>query len=95
MTEQQFLQKLRDLDLSGFTGRDVLILHTIICNAGICGLDIAVKLGIPNRSGVETGLKRLLSEHYIEDKRSVAQKAIPSAFYVLPAGLAFWERMRP
>jgi hypothetical protein len=95
MTEQQFLQKLIDLDRSGFTGRDLMILHTIIGNPGICGLDVSVKLGLPNRSSIETGLRRLLSEHFIEDKRSVSQKAIPSAFYALPAGAAFWEKMKP
>jgi len=95
MTEEQFLQKLTDLDRSGFTCRDILILHTIIGSPGICGLDIAIKIGAPHRSGVEAGLKRLLSEHYIEDKRSVAQKAIPSAFYVLPDGAVFWNRIKP
>lgn len=95
MTEQEFLAKLENIDRSGFTSRDILILYTIITNPGICGLDVAVKLGIPNRSGVDLGLKRLLSEHYIEDKRSVSQKAVPSAFYVLPGGVAFWDRIKP
>jgi len=95
MTDHEFLQKLKDLDLSGFTARDVLILQCIITNPGICGLDISVKIGAPHRSGVDLGLKRLLSDHLIEDKRTVAQKAIPSAFYVLPSGLLFWEKIKP
>lgn len=94
MTEQFLLRKLSEIDRSGMTVRDVLILHTIMVNPGICGKDVADKLGHTNRSSVECGLRRLLGGHLIEDRREIVAKASPSAFYVLFSGIEYWEQIK-
>lgn len=92
-----FLVRLRRIDKAKMKPRDVLILYTVISNPGISGIDIATKLGIPERSHIQSALYRLENLGYIEDRRSEEnrRKAISARFHPLPAGIATWENICP
>jgi DNA-binding MarR family transcriptional regulator len=88
------LLKLRRIDKSGLTVRDILLLYTIIANPGINGLDAAKVIGIENRSSVQFGFARMVKRGLIEDRRETDGKGIPNRLYVLPAGLEFWNDLK-
>lgn len=90
-----FLVRLRKIDLHGLTHRDVVILYTIIRMPGSSGIEIADKIGLPNRSGVALNITRLIRCSFIEDRRSMARKANPAVLHALPAGIAFWDEIKP
>lgn len=90
-----FLVRLRKVDQRQLTGRDVLVLYTIISNPGIMGVEVANKLGLGNRSNVSSNIHRLCRGSYIEDRREKARKANPAILHVLPAGLEFWDEIKP
>jgi DNA-binding MarR family transcriptional regulator len=90
-----FLVRLRRIDKRTLTVRDVLVLYTVIENPGIAGNEIAVKLGLENRSSIASNLQRLIREGYIEDHREVRRKANPAVLHALPAGRALWEEIKP
>lgn len=90
-----FLVRLRKIDKHTLTVRDVLVLFVVIENPGIAGNEIAIKLGLENRSSIASNLQRLIREGYIEDHREVRRKANPAILHVLPAGMAFWEEIKP
>lgn len=93
--DADFLSRLKKLDNLKAPPRDVMLLYTIISNPGISGKEASQKLGIPHRSGVQLCLRRMYKRNWIEDRRLVARKASPVRLYVLPAGLAFWEEIKP
>lgn len=92
----EFLLRLRKIDKSGLTARDVLLLYTIISNPGINGWDAGRKIGLAERSSVTFGMNRLIKRHFIEDRReqNLVGKGIPNRFYVLPAGIEFWNELK-
>ena len=65
----ELLLRLRKIDKSGLTARDVLLLCTIISNPGINGWDAGRKIGLAERSSVTFGMNRLIKRDFIEDRR--------------------------
>lgn len=90
-----FLVRLKRIDRHRMTVRDVLFLYTVINNPGINGLEGARSIGVKERSGIVRNIERLIKFNMIEDRREVAEKAIANRLYPLPAGIAFWEALRP
>lgn len=90
-----FLLRLHKIDRRTLTVRDVLVLYTIIENPGISGVEISNKLGLPDRSSIASNLVRLEREGYTEDKREIRRKAHAAVFHPTPAGLAFWNDIKP
>jgi DNA-binding MarR family transcriptional regulator len=90
-----FLVRLRKVDKRGLTLRDVLVLYAIMETPGASGLDIATKLGIKDRSAISSNLARLEREGFIEDRREEQGRAIPAILHALPAGVAFWDEIKP
>lgn len=90
-----FLVRLRKIDMHGLTHRDVIILYTIIHQPGISGVEIADKIGLKNRSSVSLNITRLIRCGFIEDRREMARKASPAVLHALPAGIAFWDEIKP
>lgn len=95
MTNVEFLVRLRKIDKRILTVRDILVLYAVIENPGIAGTEIANMLGLENRSSVSSNVMRLEREGYIEDRREFRRKANPAAFHVMPAGVAFWNEIKP
>lgn len=95
MTKMDFLVRLRKIDKRTLTVRDVLVLYAVIENPGIAGVDVAHKLGLPDRSSIASNVQRLEREGYIEDRRQVHRKAIPAMLHPLPAGIEFWNEIKP
>lgn len=95
MTNIDFLVRLRKIDKRMLTVRDVLVLYTIIEAPGIAGNEITNKLGLENRSSISSNLQRLEREGYIEDRREQRRKANPTVLHALPAGLTFWNDIKP
>jgi DNA-binding MarR family transcriptional regulator len=92
-----FLVRLHRIDKCGLKARDILILYTVISNPGISGIDIAHKLGIPERSHIQNALYRMEKVGLIEDRRSPEhrRKANPAMFFALEAGQKLWDDLRP
>ncbi len=93
--EEDFLVRLRKIDLHGLSHRDVIILYTIIRQPGISGMEIVGKIGLANRSNVTLNIARLMRLNFIEDRRETARKANPAILHALPAGVAFWDEIKP
>lgn len=91
----EFLVRLRKIDLRGLTAKDILVLYCIMGDPGCSGIDVSTKLGIKDRSSIASNLHRLERHGFIEDQRVERRKAVPSIFYVLPAGVAFWDEIKP
>jgi DNA-binding MarR family transcriptional regulator len=94
-TVTDFLVRLRKMDLKGMTVRDVLVLYAIMGNPGASGMDITHKLGIKERSAIASNLARLEREGFIEDRREMRNKAVPGVLHALPAGIEFWNEIKP
>jgi DNA-binding MarR family transcriptional regulator len=90
-----FLVKLRKADKLGLTLRDILVLYAIMSAPGSSGLDIATKLGIKDRSAISSNLARLERLGFIEDRRTERSKAVPAVLHPLPAGVGFWDEIKP
>jgi DNA-binding MarR family transcriptional regulator len=90
-----FLVRLRIADKRGLTLRDILVLYAVMTNPGISGVEIMNKIGLENRSGVQTNIMRLLREGYMEDRRIRHRKAEPVRLYILPLGTEFWNQIKP
>lgn len=90
-----FLTRLKALDKSGFTPRDVLVLYTIINKPGCSGVDICNTLGIEHHCNIRCNLQRMQRFGLIEDLRPVGAKAVPSVHIPLQAGHDFWESIKP
>lgn len=90
-----FLVSLRKADKRGLTLRDILVLYAIMETPGASGLDIANKIGIKDRSAISSNLGRLERCGFIEDRRQEHGRAIPAILHPLPAGVAFWEEIKP
>ncbi len=90
-----FLVRLRKIDLAGLKARDVLVLYAIMGNPGASGMEITTKLGIKERSLIASNLARLERAGFIEDRRDMKAKAVPGVLYALPAGIEFWEEIKP
>lgn len=92
----EFLVRLRKIDKSGLTSRDVLLLYTIITHPGIHGHDAGKKIGVVERSSVSFGLNRLVKRGFIEDRREarLVGRGVPNQLYALPAGVEFWNDLK-
>lgn len=90
-----FLVRLRKIDKHGLTVRDILVLFAVMERPGASGLDIANKLGIKDRSAISSNLSRLGRQGFIEDRREEQGRAIPAILHALPAGVAFWDEIKP
>lgn len=90
-----FLVRLRKIDMHGLTHRDVIILYTIMKTPGSSGIEVADKIGLKNRSSVALNITRLIRCGFIEDRREMARKASPAVLHALPAGVAFWDEIKP
>lgn len=90
-----FLVRLRKIDLHGLTARDILVLYAVMGNPGASGMDLIHKLGIKDRSAIASNLARLEREGFIEDRREERRKAVPGVLYALPAGVEFWDEIKP
>lgn len=90
-----FIARLRTIDRKGLTVRDAVLLHTIMEHPGECGLDIAKRLGITNRSSLQSNFPRLIKRGLIEDRREREAQAIPARYFVTAAGTEFWHEIAP
>lgn len=92
----EFLVRLLKMHKLGIRPRELVILYTIINNPGISGIDIARKLGIPERSHIQHALAVLEVRKFIEDQRPEKdrRKANPAKFHSLPAGDALWNDLK-
>lgn len=91
-----FLVRLLKMHKIGMRPREVVILYTIIANPGISGIDIARKLGIPERSHIQHALGILEKHGLVEDRRPEKdrRKANPAKFHPLPAGETLWNDLK-
>lgn len=92
----EFMLRLRKIDKSRLTVRDVLLLYTIISNPGINGWDAGRKIGLNDRSSVTFALARMIRRGLIEDRREpgLVGKGVPNQLHALPAGIEFWSEIR-
>lgn len=90
-----FLVRLRKIDKRGLTAKDVLVLFCIMNNPGCSGIEVSTKLGIKDRSSIASNIHRLERHGFIEDRREEYRKAVPAILHPLPAGLAFWDEIKP
>lgn len=89
------LVRFRKIDKAGLTVRDMLLLYAIISNPGMNGHEVAKLIGIPDRSSVQLCLRRLIKHRFIEDRRVDDAKGIPNILHPLPAGIEFWNEIKP
>lgn len=92
---EAFLVRLRKIDMHGLTIRDPIILYAIIVSPGISGMEIVKKIGLKDHSSVALNIQRLIRCGFIEDRREMARKAAPAILHALPAGVAFWNEIKP
>lgn len=90
-----FLARLKALDNSGFTPRDVLVLYTIIRKPGSSGIEVCNAIGVENHCNIRCNLQRMQRFGLIEDQRVVGRKAVPSILVPLQKGIDFWESLKP
>lgn len=88
------LLKLRRIDKSGLTVRDIMLLYAIITKPGISGWEAGKSIGIEARSSVQTGLARMIKRGLIEDRRVHEGKGVPNILHALPAGIEFWNGLK-
>lgn len=92
---EAFLVRLRKIDKHGLTIRDPIILYAIMVSPGISGIELTKKIGLKDRSSVALNIQRLIRCGFIEDRREMARKASPAQLHALPAGVAFWDEIKP
>jgi predicted MarR family transcription regulator len=90
-----FLARLKALDKTGFTPRDVLIVYAIINKPGCSGIDVCNAIGVENHANIRCNLQRLQRFGLIEDRRDISAKAVPSVLVPLPKAHEFWESIKP
>lgn len=92
-----FLVRLRQLDILYVTPRDVLALAAIIGAPGISMTDLCNTVGVPNVSLIRSNINRLIRWGYVEDRRKPEKvnHGVPYNLHPLPAGIAFWNTIRP
>lgn len=91
----EMMIRLRKIDRRGLTLRDVLILWVVSEYPGSTGQDIVRRLGLENRSNIQFNLPRLIRQGLMEDRRPEQEKGVANAMYITPAGLAFWDEIKP
>jgi predicted MarR family transcription regulator len=90
-----FLARLKALDNTQFTPRDVLIVYTIINKPGCSGIEVCNAIGVENHANIRCNLQRLQRFGLIEDRREVGRKAVPSILIPLQKGIDFWQSIKP
>jgi DNA-binding MarR family transcriptional regulator len=92
-----YLISLLKIDKAKMKARDVVILYTIITHPGISGIEVAHKLGIPERSHIQNALFKMEKMGLIEDHRPDhrRRKANPAIFHATIAGLTLWDSLKP
>jgi len=91
----EFLVRLKKIDKRGLTCRDVLVIYTIIHNPGCSGVELADKIGAGTHSNIVSNIRRLIRVGFMEDRRKEFKKAQPSSLHILPAGVEFWNELKP
>lgn len=90
-----YIEFLRGIDREGLTVRDGVVLWAVVGHPGKCGQDIQILLGFANRSAVAGNLQRLVKRGFVEDRRTREAQAVPSIYYSTPAGIEYWNRIKP
>lgn len=90
-----FLMRMKYMDQNFVTPRDVMCLYVIITKPGLSRQDLCDAIGLNAISNVFSNINRLMRWGYIEDRRKVVRQSCPSMLHPLPAGIEFWENIRP
>ncbi len=91
-----FLMALHKIERAKLTARDIILLTAIQGTPGIMGRELALKIGLPSRSGVQYSIPRLVRMGLIEDRRVPrAMVQNPNRLHILPAGVAFLDTLLP
>lgn len=90
-----FLVRMRKLDRSKLTPRDVVLMWAIREIPGIMGRELAMKVGVKTRSAVQFGIARLIRRGLIEDRRVKLHNLTPNDLHITAAGVAFLEDLVP
>lgn len=90
----KFLQTLNRIYKARLTHRDVLVLNVIINEPGLCGQDIADKMGAGSRSNISRGIDRMISIGFLEDRREIVGHAKPQILHALPPGIEFFNSLK-
>lgn len=91
----EFLMRLKKIDVAKMTVREVMCLYMIIGIPGMSRTDLAKALGLNAEVNVLYTIKRLVRRGFVEDRRPESRRAVPAMLYALPAGVEFWESLKP
>lgn len=90
-----FLVRLGTIDRSTLKVRDILVLWAVSREDGLMGREVAMKLGFKSRSNVQDGIRRLIDQGYVEDRRAVKNQLTPNDLYITPKGTMFLASVVP
>jgi len=90
-----FFARLRKIDEKKLKLRDTMVLWAVARHHGLMGQEIAKKLGYPSRSHIQDGIRRLLEQGLIEDRRREKNQQTPNQLYITDAGTAFLNETVP
>lgn len=86
---------MRYMDEGNVSPRDILCLYTILHKPGITRHDLAKAVGVNAGVNVLRNVHKLTAWGYIEDRRQEVKRLAPSLLHITPAGIAFWESIKP
>lgn len=86
-----FLVRLRRIDNTGLSARDIVFLYAVIANPGLDANSIRIQMGIKVRGQVQSNIWRLIRHGLIEDRRTENRKAVATILHPTPKGIALWE----
>lgn len=95
MTVAEFLVRLHAIDRRGLTARDALLTYYFMAHPGANGADACHALNVKHRSSIQRCLERLFAAGLLEDRRTEKAKNMTGRLYVTPAGVEFWEEIKP
>jgi hypothetical protein len=90
-TAKEVIGILAKVERAGLYVRDVVVLASVIHNPGECVHDHVKRLGIKNRSSLQSCHRRLLKLALVEDRREREAPAVPSRLYATDKGLNLWQ----
>jgi len=90
-----FFVRLRKVDDRRLKPRDLMVLWVVAREHGTMGQEVAKKLGYPARSHIQDGIRRLLDQGLMEDRRKTKDQHTPSEFYITDAGTALLADIVP
>lgn len=94
-TQIDFLIRLRRIDRAKVTPRDVIVMWAIREIPGVMGRELATKVGVKSRSGIQNGILRLIRMGLIEDRRIKLTNLTPNDLYITQAGCDFLDYIVP